>query len=76
MPLFFGFLTGWGGGVDGGFVENKRSEVIGIGIGIDRLDDDLGFQDAAAAATFFLERSRLLEDRTTVAAETLILDGT
>ena len=73
MPLFLDFLTGWGGGVDGGFVENKRSEVIDIDI--DGLDDDLGVQDAAAA-TFFLESSRRLEDRTTVAAETLILDGT
>ena len=75
MPLFLDFLAGLGGGVDGGFVENKRSEVI-LDIDIDGLDDDLGVQDAADAATFFLERSRRLEDRTTVAAETLILDGT
>ena len=71
MPLFLDFLTGLGGGVDGGFVENMRSVVI---LDIDWLDDDLGVQDATAA-TFFLERSRRLEDRTTVAAETLILDG-
>jgi hypothetical protein len=74
MPLFLDFLTGLGGGVDAAFVENKRSEVI-LDIDIDGLDDDIGVQDATAAATFFLERSRRLEDRTTVAAETLILDG-